>query len=1328
MNREAVESDTSEEFTYLTRLAKHPIEVAKSESVGARTNFLTIHLLGTLFLLLFILNAGVAVAQTTPDCSNVTYSGDGTGSNPYEVGNVDQLQCMNQDPTANYTQTSEINASETESWNGGSGFSPIGDAEGRPFNGTFEGSEHRITNLTIEETESTTGLFGVVSNGTIANISLVGVSVHGSGLTGGLIAYNNGTVTNSTVTGSVSGDSGVGGLVGRNTGVISGSSSDTTVNNTRRYAGSLVGTNNGIVRNSYATGRVTAERYGVGGLVGRNYGGSVLNSHATGNVSSESEAGGLVGDNSGNVTDSYATGNVSVEDFIAGGIVGDNGYESTIKRSYSTGDVNAPESAGGFVGWNAGYISDSYSIGDVNASSENIGGFVGWNREDIYGSYSTGDVNGSKNVGGFVGMNGWSSEVIGSHATGSANGTEAVGGFVGYNFGGIVDGARALGDTMGSTYVGGFVGRNEEGFVTASNATGSVGGVDYVGGFAGNNTGTVFYSYANGTVSGTHYVGGLVGENEVEGNISKTYSRAPVNGELQVGGLVGINRGKVSNSYSTGSVDANSEAGGFVADNVNGTVSGSYWDRISTGVSYSDGGVALTTSEMTGDEAPDDMVNFDFTLTWRTVPSDYPTFVAGAGRGSLGPDCSEVTYSGDGTESNPYEVENVDQLQCITKDLNASYEQVSDIDANATSSWNYEIGFQPLGGPSYIREPFNGTYDGTGHRIVGLTIDRYVDGEGLNKGRDASVFGVVGESGIVRNVSILGLEVSGSEAVGGIASLNRGYLSDVEVEGEFTKGEDFLGYGPYVGGVAGRNIGNISESYVNGTVDGRDRAYSGGVVGVNDGSVKSSFSDASVVGSPFGVIAGGLVGLNDEGVVADSGATGRVNASYVGGLIGLTLGNVLDSYATGDVTGNQSVGGLIGKAYRAEVRGSYATGEVDGGEMVGGLIGATEGGTVIGSYATGNVTGRNEVGGLVGRLSNDDGEPAVKQDSVSSANTQYSSSMGVNESSTPIISGEPEQLPNMFEESSKIQHQGSVSSRHRNTSGKAFINETYATGRVNGSQDVGGLVANRSSGTEVTDSYWDVPATGTSTSKGGTGIGDINETPPADGMVGTAPVRNMTGFDFTSRWRFITSPDGYPVLRWQSAGRDGPPYFSIFVTGTNSPLVEGDEVFVNVTITNLGESNATQSVKLATPDLGNLTSSSGIISPGGRTNLSFILPTERGDAGDRIVNVSSRNETTSVRVDILTYVEFTQPLPVSGFRNPPRNTKELHPLLYEDLDGDGDGKQIEETVRVFRELVRGNSLNLSEDQALRLDWDQDSHRNVTVGDMVSLFGEQIRAD
>ena len=104
--------------------------------------------------------------------------------------------------------------------------------------------------------------------------------------------------------------------------------------------------------------------------------------------------------------------------------------------------------------------------------------------------------------------------------------------------------------------------------------------------------------------------------------------------------------------------------------------------------------------------------------------------------------------------------------------------------------------------------------------------------------------------------------------------------------------------------------------------------------------------------------------------------------SRVGGLVGVNAinfypSNVTASYATGNVSGNNTVGGLAG-ANSDSVTASYATGSVSGSTIVGGLVGDNsmpfvdrwdEGGpgAVIASYAIGSVSGESIVEGLAGR-------------------------------------------------------------------------------------------------------------------------------------------------------------------------------------------------------------------------------------------------------------------------------------------------------------------------------------------------------------------------
>ena len=270
------------------------------------------------------------------------------------------------------------------------GWEPIGNNES-PFNGTFDGNGHEISDLNIKRGgTSGIGIFGFTSEEVeIKDIGLVDVDVKGLGYVGGLVGYNKGTISDSHVTGEVSGVSSIGGLVGLS--------------------------QEGDVKTSYATSDVSGMGGTVGGLVGLSH--SIHESYATGDVSGSGAVGGLVGLTRGTISRSFATGDVNGEEKV-GGLVGHNagGPDAYIEQSFATGEVNGEEFVGGLVGHNKDDIEDSYATGDVNGG-EIVGGLVGLNSagpglgspdmpfpSTVKTSYATGEVTGEENVGGLVGL------------------------------------------------------------------------------------------------------------------------------------------------------------------------------------------------------------------------------------------------------------------------------------------------------------------------------------------------------------------------------------------------------------------------------------------------------------------------------------------------------------------------------------------------------------------------------------------------------------------------------------------------------------------------------------------------------------------------------------------------------------------------------------------------------------------------------------------------------------------------------------------------------------------------------------------------------------
>jgi len=131
--------------------------------------------------------------------------------------------------------------------------------------------------------------------------------------------------------------------------------------------------------------------------------------------------------------------------------------------------------------------------------------------------------------------------------------------------------------------------------------------------------------------------------------------------------------------------------------------------------------------------------------------------------------------------------------------------------------------------------------------------------------------------------------------------------------------------------------------------------------------------------------------INDENTYCDyddcligsigySYSTGDVSGSEtIGGLVGGIQGGYIlnefglnpylyNSYAVGDVNGESSVGGLVGGIQDSSIEYSLASGDVNGESSVGGLVGlALEESYISNSGSVGSVTGSGDnVGGLVG--------------------------------------------------------------------------------------------------------------------------------------------------------------------------------------------------------------------------------------------------------------------------------------------------------------------------------------------------------------------------
>jgi len=213
--------------------------------------------------------------------------------------------------TAGYTELASPTANE------GKGWQPIGIGDS-PFTGTFDGQGYEIRDLFINLPGiGYVGLFSIVGEGgRIEDIGVVNANVTSTAYIGSLVGLNDGTVSNSYSTGSMTGDLWVGGLIGVNSGTLSNSYSTGSVTGDNGVGG-LAGGNVGTVNNSYSICSVTGED-GVGGLIGVNSG-TLSNSYSTGKVTGNDDVGGLVGHSEGTVSDSFWDTETSGQASSAGG-------------------------------------------------------------------------------------------------------------------------------------------------------------------------------------------------------------------------------------------------------------------------------------------------------------------------------------------------------------------------------------------------------------------------------------------------------------------------------------------------------------------------------------------------------------------------------------------------------------------------------------------------------------------------------------------------------------------------------------------------------------------------------------------------------------------------------------------------------------------------------------------------------------------------------------------------------------------------------------------------------------------------------------------------
>ena len=308
---------------------------------------------------------------------------------------------------------------------------------------------------------------------------------------------------------------------------------------------------------------------------------------------------------------------------------------------------------------------------------------------------------------------------------------------------------------------------------------------------------------------------------------------------------------------------------------------------------------------------------------------------------------------------------------------------MNDIDLSVVSSW------------STGNERYGGRFDGNGYTISNLSSTT----QGL--------FNSIGQNVSIKDLNLknFNITVASTERslqIGPLANIMEGgWVQNVHVIGGTIKNSSTSYY--WTGGLIGEVNGGIP-----------DASYS--VCDYRTATIKDSSSSANVSGGDaVGGLFGWICSSGCEVTIDNCWASGSVTESYnygAGGLVGeiLVYGTssgagtvtITNSYATGNVSGTESVGGFIGLASTSVagdkiiIKNCWSSGyAASSGDIVGGFIGETEGYNtnskveIYNSYSLGSANGKQYVGGFIGYSSN-----TYVSNSFSAGTISGSSSLG----------------------------------------------------------------------------------------------------------------------------------------------------------------------------------------------------------------------------------------------------------------------------------------------------------------------------------------------
>ena len=733
--------------------------------------------------------------------------------------------------------------SDDEYWNNGDGWEPIG-SEDAPYAATFNGNGRAVANLFINRpTEDEIGLFGEADRILIEGIGVVGADVTGQDGVGALLGRGiYVTVRNSHATGSVSGEDEVGGLVGASSGPVGDSYAAVRVSGTDGVGG-LAGHQflNRIV-SSYATGNVSGTN-AVGGLVGAvsDFSQLIQASYATGGVSgmgaqltdsdsgfimcgfegnsSGGGVGGLVGSSCGDIEASYAVGPVSGT-AATGGLVGTGPY---LGVRFSYWDL---DSSGVRVGVGSHDINDNGVIDGTESPRIGVEGLTTselqapTDYEGIYESWNV-DLNPpfigegepddpwdfgtamqypvlSRDLNGVVGAT-WQ-EFGYQIRTGPTLTASTSDGQAQVNLSWIAADLSSWSPAPGITYT-----------VTRDNGT-------TVETIAQGLTGTAYND--TGVTTGRRYIyqltavvdGGVAARSAPVAVTAGRANQPPVtvgtlaNRSLQVGSMTSVVV-EVSGAFSDPDSDTLTYGASSSSSSVASVSRSGSEVTVTPGVA---GRAIVTVTATDADGSNTSATQLLFVTVGNNYDSDGDGLIEIRSLAQL--DAVHHDLNGNGIpdrsdDSAAYKAafpSALDRMGCsfegclgyeLELQTSTSIPTGAATPTAGDTYWNDGEGWEPIGLPEFDFFPtligaFRTTFEGNGHSISNLFV---------NRGSYSGLFAGVALEGVVGNLSLIDVDVTGTEAVGGLIGDNRGLVINVRTSGRVS-GE------LQVGGVIGVNL------------------------------------------------------------------------------------------------------------------------------------------------------------------------------------------------------------------------------------------------------------------------------------------------------------------------------------------------------------------------------------------------------------------------------------------------------------------------------------------------------------------------------------------